>query len=150
MNGGVTVPDRLIAPEYRWAYRVVLAARSRRIAIRMLDQFGGAMNGIKHRDEIRAFLGRAVDRAVGVDGGITLVRRNRVVEIHLGRTPLPRADDHVALDPFRTLRLVKRQFAGGDAVGPVREHAIAAIGPEATDRHRHVGHRLAGLQAAFP
>src|ERR1700734_3049650 len=105
MKGGVTVPDRLIAPEHRRAYWVVLATRSRWIAIRMLDQFARVVNGIKHRDEIRAFLGRAVDRAVGVDGGITLVRRNRVVEIHLRRTPLPRADDHVALDPFRTLRL---------------------------------------------
>ena len=51
---------------------------------------------------------------------------------------------------LRTLRLGGRQFAGGDAVGPVGIEVDALRGPEPGDRERHVGHGLAGLDAALP
>ena len=60
---------------------------------------------VEDREEIRALLGRAVDRAVGVDRGIALVGRDLVVQVVLGPGPVPQRDDDVALDALRPRRL---------------------------------------------
>ena len=64
--------------------------------------------------------------------------------------PLPRCDDDVALDPLRPGRLVLRQLAGGDTVGPLAEilerHAVELTG----EAEHHPLSGLAGRDAARP
>ena len=52
--------------------------------------------------------------------------------------------------PCGRLGLRERQFAGGDAVGPVGEQLDRLVGADARNRDRHVGHGLSGLDAALP
>ena len=150
VDAGVAVPDRLLAPEHRRSQRVIRGAWRFRIEIGMLDELRRVVDGIEHRHEIRALFRRAVDHAVGVDRRVSLVGRNRVVQIHLRLAPVPRLITTLRSMPVRTLRLVEGKFARGDSIGPVREHLVAAVRPKAGDGQRHVVHGLAGLQAALP
>ena len=68
----------------------------------------------------------------------------------LGRSPVPHRVDDVALDALRPLRLVERQFARRDPVGPVGEQRIDLFRSHAAERQRHVLHGLAGLGAQRP
>ena len=119
---GVVAPDR---PRCHAAWSWTTASSDRE---RVLDR-GQALfcDRIEHRHEVGALLRRAVDRAVGVDGRVALVGRDLVVQVVLRRRPVPHADHDVALDALRPLRLGERQFARGDAVGPVGESCDALV-----------------------
>ena len=97
--------------------------RRLRVAHRQLHLEGDVLHRIEHRHHVGRVLGRAEDQAVGVDGRVALVAHRRVMQVGLRVRPVPHRDDGVALDALRPLRLGGRQFAGGDAVGPVAEHA---------------------------
>ena len=116
----------------------------------MLDVVSAMGDGIEHRHEIGALLGRAVDRAVGVDARIAFVAGDRVVEIVLLAPPFPAGDDDIAFDALRPRRLLEGQLAAGNAVGPVGEKRERLLRAEAPERHRHVLHCLTRLHAPCP
>ena len=93
---------------------------------------------------------RAVDLAVGVDSRPAPVGRDQVVQVELRIAPVPHRQHHVALDALRPRRLVFRQLAGRDAIGPVRPFGDRAIGAEARHHVDHRGHGLPGLNATGP
>ena len=99
--------------------------------------------------QVGAVLGRAVQRAVRVDGRVAAVAGDQVVQVVLLVHPVAQRDDDVALDALRPLRLGERQFALGDAVGPVAvvgERRVAQGGQLV----RSSAARLPRLHAAHP
>ena len=150
VRAGLAVPDRLVAPIGRRRQRVVLGRLRLRIAHRHLDGGCLVIDRIEDRHEVGAVLGRAVDQAIGVERRLALVGRRDVVQIVLGIGEVPLRDDDVALAPLRPRRLRRRQFAGGDAVGPIRVELERARRVDAADRGRHVVHRLPGQDAPRP
>ncbi len=146
---GAGVPERAVAPIGRWRRRldgggVAGPERQRhvRVAHRHLEERCRVRLGIEDRHHVGRVFRRAVELAVGVDRRIAPVRRDQVVHVLVGRRPRPRGDHDVALDALRPLRLGERQFAVGDALGPLAEifvrHAAELAG-------QPVGHLLAGL-----
>ena len=97
---------------------------------------------IEDRHLVGRIFRRAVERTVGVDRRLAPVRRDQVVQILVGRRPVPGGDDEIALDARGPRRLVLRQLALGDAVGPVAEILVGRAAELAGDA---VGHHLAGL-----
>ena len=75
--------------------------------------------GIQDRHDVGGIFRRAEQRAIGVDVRVAPIRRDQVMQILFLGVPLPGRDHDVALDALRALRLVLRQLALGDAVGPV-------------------------------
>ena len=126
--------------------------RARRVGIahRHVDRRRGVLHRIEHRQILRAFLGRAIERTVGVDGRIASVGADRIVQIGLRVRPVPQRHDEVALDPLRALRRGRRHGAGGNPVGPVGEQFQRALGVEPADVVDHVGRRLTRLDACLP
>ena len=120
------------------------------VAVGMLDLPRLIGDRIEHGHHVGALLGRSVDQAVGVDARIALVGGDRIVQIRLGSGPLPHADHDVALDALRPLRLGGRQFAGGDAVGPVREQRQRFLADRAGRASSPCWTGLTGLQALRP
>ena len=146
---GLGVPQHLVAPVGRRLRRLDRAgvARSERhrhvgIGHRHLEVRHLVRLRIEDRHVVGRILGRAVERAVGIDRRLAPVRRDQVVQVLVGRRPFPRGDDDVALEPLRPRRLVLRQLALGDAVGPVAEILVRHAAELAGDP---VGHHLAGL-----
>ena len=146
---GLGVPQHLRRPSRPKARRLDRAgvARSKRDRhVRIGDRHLEVRHLVRLRIEDRHVVGRifrrAVERAVGVDRRIAPVRRDQVVQVLVRRRPVPGGDDDVALDALRPRRLVLRQLALGDAIGPVAEilvrHAAELAGEP-------VGHHLAGL-----
>ena len=72
------------------------------------------------------------------------------MEVVFRAGPVPHRDDQVALEALRARRLGRRQFALGDAVGPVAEHLDAAEGTIPLDGLDHVLAGLPGLNPAHP
>ena len=105
---------------------------------------------IEDRHVVGRIFRRAVERAVGIDRRIAPVRRDQVVQVLVRRRPVPGGDDEIALDAGRPLRLVLRQFALGDAVGPVAEILVRRAAELAGDAVGHHLAGLAGLDAANP
>ena len=105
---------------------------------------------IQDRNVVGRVFGRAVQRAVGVDGRIAPVRRDQVVQIMLLGAPFPGGDDDVALDALGPRRLGLRQFALGDAVGPVAEILVRHAAELSGNPVRHHLARLTRLEAAHP
>ena len=105
---------------------------------------------VEDRHDVGRILGRAEQRAVGVDGRVAAVARDEVVQIVLLVEPVPGGDDDVALDALRPLRLRLRQLALGDAVRPLavilERHAAELAGQEVD----HLLAGLAGLHAPHP
>ena len=93
---------------------------------------------------------RAVQQAVGIDRRVALVGRDQVVKILLLVAPIPGRHHDIALDPLRPRRLGDRQFALGDAVGPVAEIFQRHAGELARHRVDHQRRGLAGLDAPRP
>ncbi len=62
------------------------------------------MDRIEHRNGVRAQFRRAVEQAVGVDGGLALVGRDEVVQVVFRIEPIAHRDDEAALDPDRPRR----------------------------------------------
>src|SRR5215468_8829576 len=79
MHGRLAVPDRLVAPVRRRHHSVRLGAGSIRIADRHFYLSCSAMHLIENRKKIRAFFGSPVNRAVGINRGIALIRGDLVV-----------------------------------------------------------------------
>src|SRR5713226_4305182 len=119
VNAGLAVPDGFASPVGRGSQLCRLRGWRLRIAYRVSYLAYGMRDRIEHREEIRALLGRPVDLALGVDGGLAPVGRDQVMHVAGGRAPVPQAEDDVALHPLRPRRLVERQLAGGDPDGPV-------------------------------
>ena len=121
------VPDLLHAPIGRGRERLLDCRMARAERLRHVRPFGRRDVGdlrrlrIEHRQMIGRVFRRAVERTVGVDRRIALVGRNQVVKIMLLIAPIPGRDHDIALDAGRPRRLGERQFAVGDAVGPVAE-----------------------------
>ena len=105
---------------------------------------------IEHRQSVGRIFRRAIERAVGIDRRIALVRRNQVVKIFVRSAPIPFRDHDVALDALRSRRLGKRQFARGDAVGPVAEIFERHAGEFAGKHVLHQRSRLTGPDAPLP
>ena len=109
----------------------------------------GVIDGVEHRQVVGAFFQGTVDFAIGVDGGVAPVGGDQVMEIGGGIGPVPLGDDHVALQSLGPRRR-RRQFAGGDAVGPVGEHADGAFHSQAGQGADHGFSGLTGQDAARP
>src|SRR6267378_3355610 len=73
--------------------RQIQRRRGFRITERVLYLRHGVFVRVEDRHHVCAFLGGSVDRAVGIHVWITLVCRDRIVKITLGRGPLPHADN---------------------------------------------------------
>ncbi len=144
------VPDLLHAPIGRRRQRLFDRRVARTEGFRHVRAFRRRDEGdllglrIEHRQVVGGVFGRAVERAVGVDGRIALVGRDQVVQIFFGAAPIPFRDHDIALDALRPRRLGGRQLAIGDAVGPLAEiferHAAELAG-------KHVHHERRGLAA---
>ena len=63
--------------------------------------------------------------------------------------PVPHRQHQIALAALRTGRRL-RHLAGGDPIGPPREHLEAALAPEPRDHAAHPAAVLSGLDAAVP
>jgi len=110
----------------------------------------GILHRVEYRYEIAAFLGRAIEQTIGVDGGIALVGGNLVMQIGFGRIPVPQGYNDIARLAFRALRLGEGQFAGGDAIGPIAEQSEGARRIQPADRTDHIIGGLPDLDAIFP
>ena len=106
--------------------------------------------GIEHRQMIAGIFRRAVERPVRIDRGIALVGRNQIVEILLLVAPIPGRHDNVAFDALRPRRLGERQFALGNAIGPVAEIFERNAAKLAGQRIDHQCRGLSGLHAPDP
>ena len=154
---GLGVPQNLVAPIGRRRGRLDRAGVARsernrhaRIGHRHLEVRHLVGLRVEHRHVVGRIFRRAVERTVGVDRRIAPIRRDQIVQILVGRRPVPGGDDEIALDAGRARRLVLRQFALGDAVGPVAEILVRRAAELTGDA---VGHHLAGLaggDAALP
>ena len=149
MHVGFAAPDRLLAPVGRSSERLARNVGRIRIADRERDLARRVSHRVENRQIVRAQLGRAVEKAVGVDAWITLIGGDLVVEIRLGIGPIPFCDDDVALDTLRP-RGRGRQLTGFDAISPIGEHRQGALLAELPDAADHVAARLPGADAAVP
>jgi hypothetical protein len=156
---GALAPDLLLAPVGRGRGRLGcgrgMEGRPERFGCvwvrdRHLEECHLVRLRIEDRHLVARVLGRAIERSVGVDGGIAPVRGDEIVDELLLGPPLPGRDDDVALDAGRPLRLAFGQLALGDAVGPITE---ILEGDAAELSSQPVHHELAGLaggDAAHP
>ena len=141
---GLTVPDRLVSPIGRGHENGVIRGGGRvRIADGQLHLARCILRRIEDWREIRALLGRPVDQAVCVDGGISLVRGNLVMQVGCRGGPIPYQQDDIALDALRPWRRRRRQFTGGNPVRPIGKQRQGAIRVEPPDRIDHGAARLA-------
>ncbi len=122
------LPDALAAPVGRRLQRIERRRVSRteverhlRIPHRRLEGRRHVLHRIEDRHRVRAVLGRPEQRPVGVDRRVPAIARDEIVEIVLLVHPVAQRDDDVAFDALRPRRLGERQFALGDAIGPVAE-----------------------------
>ena len=122
VDGGVAVPDGLVAPHGRGlaaACGCPGVSGSRNGTFTCAD---GVVHGIEHRQIVAALFGRSVDQAVGVDAWVALVGGDFVVQISFGIGPVPLRDHDIALHALRPRRRFRGQFAFRDAGGPIAEH----------------------------
>ena len=87
---------------------------------------------------------------MGVDVRVAPIRRDQVMQILFLRVPFPGRDHDVALDALRALRLVLRQLASRDAVGPVGIVSERRPAERAGELIDHLLTGLSGLDAAHP
>ena len=147
---GPAGPDRLRCPSTATAASALRRPDRRvRIARPHVHAARRVANRIEHGNVIRAQLGSAVDRTVGVDRRIAPVGRDLVVHVDLRVGPVPLRDDDV---PLRALRARRRgrQLAGRDAIRPVGEHGERPRRAKHGELPRHVAAGLARLDAAHP
>ena len=97
---------------------------------------------IEDRHHVGRIFRRAVQRTTGVHSRLAPIRRDQVMQVLVGRGPVPGGNHNVAFDPRWTRRLALRQFALGHAIGPVAEILVRHAAKLAGDT---VGHHLAGL-----
>ena len=141
-------PEDFIAPVGRGLRHLRIRRLGIRVPDRQLDLARRVVRRIQHGEVIGAQLQRTVDRSVGVDGGVPPVGRDLVVQIGLRVGPVPLGDDDVPLEALGPRRR-RRHFAGGDPIGPVREHRerppAQLVGPG-----QHVSARLSGEDPPLP
>ena len=153
---GLAVPDVLLAPIGRGSQdldRAGVAGSERQRHVgrgRQHEVRRHVLHRIEDRHVVAGMLALPVQRPIGVDGRVAPVARDQVVQILLVVVPVAQRDHDVALDALRPRRLGKRQFALGDALGPVAEilerHAAELAGGDGD----HVLAGLAGLDATDP
>ena len=80
---------------------------------------------------------------------IALVGGDLVVQVGFGTGPIPKRDHDVALHALWARRR-GREFASGDARGPIAEHGEGALLAQASDAADHRTAGLSGLYAALP
>ena len=111
------IPDLLLAPIGRRRQRLHrrrgMQWRSKhfrhcRILHRQLEVRNLVRLRVEDRNIVSRVFRRAKQRTVSVDGRITAIRGNQIVEILVGDGPFPRRDDDIALFSFRPRRLVLR------------------------------------------
>ena len=146
---GPAVPDRLITPVRRGLQGRPRSYRRVRIANRQGHLAGRVSHRVQDGHVIRAGLERSVDRAVGVDRGIALVGGSLVVEIRRRIGPVPLRDHDVTLFTLWSGRN-RRHFAGGDPIGPIREHLQRPRGAQSVEPTHHAAAGLPGLNAPSP
>ncbi len=125
---GLAVPDGFGPPIRRRRHRVGFRRRRLRITYRVFDLRRRIRHRIEHREIVRTFFGRAVELAIGVDGGFAPVGRDQVMHITGGRTPVPQREHNVALHALRPRGFIERKFAGGDPIGPVSPQCKRPVG----------------------
>src|SRR5262245_34512661 len=87
---------------------------------------------------------------MSIDGWITPVRRDQVVQVLFLVKPVPRGHDNVSLHSLWPLRLRMRQLALGDAIGPICEVSNRCAAKLFDELTEHLLARLPGLNAAKP
>ena len=148
---GLARPDHIFAPVGRRLERLGLGfARGLGIADRQLDHARLVGLWIDHRQVVVCCFERAVNRAVRIDGGIALVRRNLVVQIRLRVRPVPHRHDDVAFLAGGSRRSNARNLAPGNPVGPVGKHGQRALAPHLSDSGAHGPAGLSRLDATIP
>src|SRR5688500_15275704 len=91
-----------------------------------------------------------VERTVGIDGRITPVRRDQVMQIMFFRQPIPRGNHDVTLDSLRPWRLGMRQLAFSYAVRPISKIAYRRRAEFLDDDIEHQLTTLPGLNSTEP
>src|SRR5438552_1982762 len=72
------------------------------------------------------------------------------MKVRLRSRPLPHRDHDVAFDALRPLRLRKRQLAGSNPIGPVREERQRFLRAKSVQSQGHVRPGLTGFEPARP
>ena len=147
---GLAIPDAFVSPIRRRRHRVVLRGRRLWIADWMFHLSRRMRPRIEDRHVIRAFFRRSVELAIGVERRLAPVGPDQIVQVGRGAAPVPQGKNDVALHTLWPLRLRERQFAGGDAIGPIGPQTERALSTESADDVHHLGHRLSGLDAPLP
>ena len=109
---------------------------------RVLQLRRSVRKGIEHWNEVRALFRRAIDLAIGINSGRAPVGGDEVMHVTRGRAPVPGSDDDVALYTLRSRRLVERQLAGSNAIGPVTKQRQSALLVKSAQYVDHLGHGL--------
>ncbi len=148
------VPDLLVTPIRRRPKRLLHRRVARPERFGHLRVAHGRMEvgdlvglGVEDRNDVGRVFRRAEQWAIAVDRWVTPIGGDQVVEVVLVVAPVPGGDDEVALEPLRALRLIVRQLALGDAIGPVGE-VFDRDGGELAGQDVH--HQLAGLARLHP
>src|SRR6476469_7502018 len=76
---------------------------------------------IDDRHVAHAVFGLAIDRTARIDGRVTPIGGDEVMQVVLLVRPVPSRDHNVAFEARRALRLGRRQLALRDSVRPIRK-----------------------------
>ena len=132
---------QLVAPvRRRHRHALRLARRHFRIEYRNPNLLRRMFQRIDDQESVVAPVD-AVDRPVGVSGGVAFVGRQLVVRERCRTTPVPHSQYEIALDTLRTRRH-RRDVAARDPIRPAGEHVETA---PASQAGHHVAHALAVL-----
>ena len=141
------VPDPPVAPVWRRHQRVERCGMARTegqrrvFAHRRAEGRPGVVLRVEHGDLVRRVLGRAVERAVGVDRRVAAVARDEIVQVLVLVVPVSERDHYVSLDALRPRGCGQRQLAILDTVCPVGE----VLNGKRTERRQLSHHLLARL-----
>src|SRR5262245_324938 len=124
----VGFPDLLVAPVGRraeWLFHGRMAGTEILVHVRVADRrlVQGRSVGLRIDDRhvAHAVFGLAIDRTAGIDGRVTPIGGDEVMQVVLLIRPVPSRDHDVAFEARRTLRLGRRQLALRDPVRPIRQ-----------------------------
>ena len=147
----LAVPDPFLAPVgRRHADGIAVGGGGLRIQHLRPECRVGVGHRIQDRKVVGAQFRRAEYLSIRVDRGIPPIRSRKIVQVGLGIRPVPHGRDHVAFDALRAFGYPGGRFAGGDAVGPVRQVLEGHAGEAGRKRFDHLPCGLSGLDAADP
>ena len=149
VGDGRVVPVQLVAPvRRRHRHRLRLARRHLRVEHGNPQFLRRVLQRVDDEEAVVAPVD-AVDRAVGVGRRVALVGGQLVVGECGRAAPVPHRQHQVPLAALRARRR-RRHLAGGDPVGPPREHLEAALAAEPRNHAAHPAAILSGLHAPIP